>query len=122
MVYNHVKQLKLPFTIIDVGWWYQIAYPRLGSGKADYAMNTANDEIVGDGNTLTSLTDLRDIGRYVARIITDDRTLNKMVFAYNTVMTQNQIYDLFENISGEHIERHYVGSQSNTTPFFVDLG
>lgn len=108
VVYNHVKQLKLPFTIIDVGWWYQIAYPRLGSGKADYAMNTANDEIVGDGNTLTSLTDLRDIGRYVARIITDDRTLNKMVFAYNTVMTQNQIYDLFENISGEHIERHYV--------------
>ncbi|BDD59645.1 hypothetical protein MPDQ_001772 [Monascus purpureus] len=107
-VYNHVKQLHLPYTIIDVGWWYQISYPRLPSGKVDYAMNTTNDEIVGEGNTLTALTDLRDIGRYVAKIIVDDRTLNKMVFAYNVVMTQNEIYSLLEEISGEKIERHYI--------------
>ena len=108
MVYNHVKQLHLPFTIIDVGWWYQIAYPRLPSGRADYAMNTANDEIIADGNIPTALTDLRDVGRYVARIIRDERTLNKKVFAYDVVMTQNELYDEFERISGEKIERHYV--------------
>ena len=108
VVYNHVKQLVLPFTIIDVGWWYQIAYPRLPSGKIDYSMNTANDEIIADGNIPTALTDLRDVGRYVARIIRDDRTLNKYVFAYNVVVTQNEIYQLLEHISGEKIERHYV--------------
>lgn len=72
-------------------------------------MTAANDEIVGEGDKPTAMTDLRDIGRYVARIITDDRTLNKMVFAYNTVMSQNQIYDLMEKISGENVIRNYVG-------------
>lgn len=73
-------------------------------------MTTSNNEIVGDGNTPLALTDLRDIGRYVARIITDDRTLNKMVFAYNTVLTQNEIFGLLEEISGEQITRNYVSS------------
>lgn len=71
-------------------------------------MTTANNEIVGDGNTPTAVTDLRDIGRYMARIIVDDRTLNKMVFAYNIVTTQNQIYDLLEELSEEKVTRNYV--------------
>ncbi|OJJ48425.1 hypothetical protein ASPZODRAFT_61614 [Penicilliopsis zonata CBS 506.65] len=111
-VYNHIKQLYLPYTIVDVGWWYQLSYPRLASGKIDYAMTIANDEIIGDGTAPTALTDLRDIGRYIARIIVDDRTLNKMVFAYNIVMTQNQIYDLLEEVSGEKIERNHVHEET----------
>lgn len=107
-MYNHIKQLKLNYTIIDVGWWYQLSFPRLESGNVDYAMTAANDEIVGDGNTPTAITDLRDIGRYVAKIIVDDRTLNKMVFAYDTVVSQNEIYDLMEKISGEKVVRNYV--------------
>ncbi|KAI9045380.1 aromatic alcohol reductase [Aspergillus affinis] len=111
-VYNHIKQLQLPYTIIDVGWWYQLSYPRLESGRADYAMTSANNEIVGDGNTPLALTDLRDIGRYVALIIGDDRTLNKMVLAYNTVVTQNQIYDMLEEISEEKIQRNYIPEET----------
>ncbi|KAL4805968.1 hypothetical protein BDV18DRAFT_140237 [Aspergillus unguis] len=110
-VYNHIKQLRLPYTIIDIGWWYQLSYPRLESGKVDYAMTAANNEIVGDGSTPLALTDLRDVGRYVARIIADERTLNKMVFAYNEVLTQNQIYGLLEEISGEEIVRNYVSEE-----------
>lgn len=112
MVYNSIKQLWLPFTIIDVGWWYQFAYPRLASGKIDYAMTMSNDEIIGDGNKPSALTDLRDIGHYVAKIVSDERTLNRMVFAYDVVLSQNEIYDLLENISGEKIERKYVSRAS----------
>jgi hypothetical protein len=108
LVYNYIKQAGLPYTIIDVGWWYQIAFPRIPSGKIDYASLVPNNEIVGDGNTPNALTDLRDIGRYVAKIIVDDRTLNKMVFTYNTVLSPNQVFDLLEKISGEKIERQYV--------------
>ncbi|PCG90888.1 Hypothetical protein PENO1_096830 [Penicillium occitanis (nom. inval.)] len=107
-VYNHVKQLKLPYTIIDIGWWYQIATPRLPSGKIDYAMTTSNDELIGDGRTPSAFTDLRDIGKYVARIIVDPRTENKMVFAYNTVMTPAGIFDMVEKLSGEKLERRYI--------------
>ncbi|PYH80200.1 aromatic alcohol reductase [Aspergillus brunneoviolaceus CBS 621.78] len=111
-VYNHIKQLRLPYTIIDVGWWYQFSYPRLESGRIDYAMTSANNEIVADGNSPIALTDLRDIGRYVAKIITDDRTLNKMVLAYNEVKTQNEIYDLLEEISEEKIQRNYIPEET----------
>jgi hypothetical protein len=52
--------------------------------------------------------DLRDIGKWVARIVADARTLNKAVFAFNTVLTTNQIYEVLERVSGETIERIYV--------------
>ena len=113
-VYNHVKQLWLPYTIIDVGWWYQIAFPRVPSGRVDYVSFGVAEEIIGGGNVPSALTDMRDIGRYVAKIIVDERTLNRMVFAYNTVITQNQIYDLMEEISGEKLERNYVSNSESS--------
>ena len=108
IVYNQIRQLWVPYTIVDVGWWYQLAYPRLPSGRVDYAMTSGNDEIIGDGNMPTALTDLRDIGRYMAMIISDDRTLNKKILAYNLVSTQNKIYELMEELSEEKIDRNYV--------------
>lgn len=72
-------------------------------------META-DGIAGDGNVPFALTDLRDVGKYVARIICDPRTLNHMVFAYNEVWTYNQLYALLERLSGEKISRKYVSS------------
>jgi len=56
----------------------------------------------------TALTDVSDVGRYVARIIADPRTLNRMVFAYGEVITANQVSDLVEKVSGEKIQRNYV--------------
>ena len=108
-VYNHVKRLYLPYTIIDVGWWYQISSPELPSGKIDYAIGIPGQRIPGDGNVPSALTDLRDIGRYVARAIVDERTLNQMVLVYNEMWTRNQIYDTLEKISGEKLPRHYEG-------------
>ncbi|KAJ6110742.1 hypothetical protein N7486_002977 [Penicillium sp. IBT 16267x] len=112
IVYNQIRQLWLPYTIVDVGWWYQLSYPRLPSGRVDYAMTSGNDEIIGNGNVTTALTDLRDIGRYMALIINDPRTLNKKVLAYNLVSTQNEIYNLMEEISEEKIDRNYVPEET----------
>ncbi|CEJ60006.1 Putative Isoflavone reductase family protein [Penicillium brasilianum] len=112
IVYNQIRQLWLPYTIVDVGWWYQLSYPRLLSGRVDYAMTSGNDEIIGDGNMPTALTDLRDIGRYMALIINDPRTLNKKILAYNLVSTQNQIYSLMEEISEEKVDRNYVSEET----------
>lgn len=109
-VYNLVKRLHLPYTIIDVGWWYQFSLPELPSGKIDYAIGVAPQGIPGDGNALSALTDLRDVGKYVVRAIKDERTLNAMVFVYNELWTWNQIYDLLEKLSGEKIPRTYVSA------------
>lgn len=67
--------------------------------------------IPGDGNIPNAMTDLNDVGRYVALIIADERTLNKMVFAYNEVLTANQAYGMMESLSGEKIARNYVSIQ-----------
>lgn len=71
-------------------------------------MTSGNDEIVGDGNMPTALIDLRDVGRYMARIISDPRTLNRKIFAHNVVSTQNKIHELMEELSEESIVRNYV--------------
>ena len=106
---DHIKKLYVPYTAIDVGWWMQIALPRLPSGRIDRAVTLPPTTIAGDGNTETTLTDLRDVGRFVARIIQDPRTLNQKVFAYGeTGWTQNKIWDLLEEKSGEKVERKYV--------------
>jgi uncharacterized protein YbjT (DUF2867 family) len=107
-VLNHIKNVFLPYTVIDVGWWYQVNLPRLPSGRIDYVAMETTDGIAGDGDIPFALTDLRDVGRYVARIIADPRTLNRMVFAYNEVVTHNQLYELLEEISEEKLERRYV--------------
>ena len=107
-VYNHVFRNRLPYTIIDVGFWHQISFPRLPSGKADYATLAPITKIYGDGTAPNLLTDERDIGRYVARIVRDDRTLNKKVVTYSDELSSNQIWELAEKVSGEKIGREFV--------------
>lgn len=110
-IFNLTKRLHLPYTIIDVGWWYQFSFPRLPSGKIDYVVGFPNEAIPGDGNIPTALTDLRDVGKYVARVIKDGRTINKTVFVYNELWTQNRIHDLLEKIAGEKIPRKHTSTE-----------
>ncbi|PNP76834.1 hypothetical protein FNYG_09850 [Fusarium nygamai] len=105
-IINHVKKIYLPYTVIDVGLWYQISLPPLPSGKIDYALAYPATVMAEDGSCSISITDLRDIGRYIAKIITDERTLNKYIFAYNEVWTQEEIYSHLEKVSGEKIPRN----------------
>lgn len=91
-------------TYVDVGAWYELSVPILPSGKTAYLATSMGNYIAGDGESPTAMTHLADIGRYVARVIVDDRTLNRYVFVYNELWTMNQIYAHFESISGEEIK------------------
>jgi uncharacterized protein YbjT (DUF2867 family) len=110
--YNHILQLKLGYTIIDVGFWHQASIPRVPSSKVDYALFPGTAEmstkLIGDGNAKNLLTDLRDVGRLVARIVKDPRTLNKKVVTWSDELSQNEIFEVVEKLSGETIERTYV--------------
>lgn len=72
-----------------------------------------NTPIHGDGEVPNLLTDLRDIGKFVARIIDDERTINKGVFGWGDLLTENQIYSLLEEISGEKLDRQTVRPDEN---------
>ncbi|KAJ7218420.1 hypothetical protein GGX14DRAFT_533307 [Mycena pura] len=86
-VYQHIRKLYLPYTIIDVGYWHQISIPALPASEA-------HGRHPRRGTAPTMLGDLRDIGRYVALIIKDARTLNKFVAAYSDVLSENEIFAL----------------------------
>ncbi|KAK0392852.1 hypothetical protein NLU13_2346 [Sarocladium strictum] len=108
---NTIKALYLPYTVIDVGWWLQISIPLVPSGKLDSVVTAPAREIVGDGSARTAVTDQVDIGRFVARIIADPRTLNKQVFAYGQVTSQNDIFAAVERHTGETIPRTYLTAE-----------
>ncbi|KAI6443199.1 hypothetical protein MCOR17_011463 [Pyricularia oryzae] len=105
--FNRCKRLYLPYTVVDVGLWYQVNIPLVPSGRLDDLIVLDDSVIFGGGNTKTGLIDIDDIGRYVARIISDPRTLNKMVAAFGQVTTQNEIHSIVEEVTGETIPRKY---------------
>ncbi|KAF7367929.1 Glycoside hydrolase [Mycena sanguinolenta] len=111
-VYQEIWRQFLPYTIIDVGFWHQISFPTLPSGRVDYAiLNPPSINIHAGGTAPNMLVDLRDLGRLVARIIKDPRTLNHFVAAYGDVLSQNEIFSVMEEVSGEKIvERKHISA------------
>jgi hypothetical protein len=103
-VYARMWYHKLPYTIIDVGYWHQISFFSVPSGKFDYAQLLPRNEIVGKGDVKTLLTDKRDIGRFVANIIQDPRTLNQKVFTWSDEFSQTEVLNLIEAKTGEKVE------------------
>lgn len=43
------------------------------------------------------------VGRYIARIIADPRTINRFVFAYSDLLTGRQLAETIECMSGEQV-------------------
>lgn len=78
--------------------------PRVPSGRFDYALLAPINSIFEGGTTPIALTDARDIGLYVARVISDPKTINQRVFAFSECLTQNQIFNLVEKVSGEKVD------------------
>ncbi|KAF4832086.1 Isoflavone reductase-like protein TP7 [Colletotrichum tropicale] len=104
-----IQRAGLPCTIIDVRCWFQVFVPKIPSGKSDHAhMRYIDHRIVGDGNQKFAITDMADVGKYVAKIIGDDRTINRRVLAYTEVLSINGIWDTMARISGEEPPKDYV--------------
>ncbi|CRK24748.1 hypothetical protein BN1723_013376 [Verticillium longisporum] len=99
-ILNHIKKLYLPYTAVDVGWWYQMTIPRPLTQPADPKAFVQPMPIVDEGNVIIALTDNRDIAPFVARIITDETTLNHLVFVYGEVKTTAEAWSEAEAIAG----------------------
>ncbi|TRM70581.1 hypothetical protein BD626DRAFT_477924 [Schizophyllum amplum] len=85
---EYIQKSGLGYTFIEVGFWMQLVLPwpaQLTGFVADMT-----HEVIGTGDVPLALTDLSHIGDYVARIIKDDRTLNKTVLIWEDEKTQNQ--------------------------------
>ncbi|KAH8807887.1 hypothetical protein F5884DRAFT_704262 [Xylogone sp. PMI_703] len=103
-VHDCIFRHRLGFTIIDVGFWYQISYPRVPSGKFDYASFLPINEVYAGGTAPNLLIDKRDIGTITVKIMKDERTLNKRVYIYGEVLSQNEVNEIVEQKTGEKLD------------------
>jgi hypothetical protein len=104
LVHDHIFRARMGFTIIDVGYWYQSTFPRVPSGRFDYAAFMPINSLYAGGTARNMITDKMDVGKTTVLCIKDDRTLNKRVYAYGEVLSQNDITAIVEKKSGEKLE------------------
>ncbi|KAF4565676.1 hypothetical protein EYR36_002254 [Pleurotus pulmonarius] len=95
---EYVKELGLPHTFIEDGWWLLWMFPPLHSAK-----NTVISQKAYAGNRSQKLiySTLPTIGKMVARIIVDPRTLNQTVVAYDGEISLDETWKIAEKVSGE---------------------
>ncbi|KAJ5018831.1 Isoflavone reductase-like protein TP7 [Colletotrichum sp. SAR 10_99] len=113
-VYKELESCEIPYTIIDVGWWYNGFIPEVPSGKTDHAIalpDFLRNLIPGDGNMKTYVIDNEDVGKFVARIIVDPRTVNKRVMAAGASMSFNEMFTIAEELTGDLVTRKHVPAE-----------
>ena len=98
---DHIKASGVPYTFIEVGWWKQLFIPfppQLTGMVAD-----STRQYPGKGIQPVALTDLHHIGTYVARVLQDERTLNKRIFIWEDEATLDEAWEIAGKTFGEEI-------------------
>ncbi|EIN05616.1 NAD(P)-binding protein [Punctularia strigosozonata HHB-11173 SS5] len=100
---DHIKILGLGHTFIDVGWWMQLSVPFPSSVKSDFVAGLSL-EFCGEGDKKNAITDLNGIGKFVARIVEDECTLNQYVFVWGEERTEAECWAIAQRAAGEDFE------------------
>ena len=86
--------------------WHQASFPPvLPSGRFTYAAMLPSNVMHGDGRRSNVFGDWRDIGGWAARILDDERTLNRYVLAWSDSLNDNDLFALTEEVTGEKLQR-----------------
>ncbi|KAL5514215.1 hypothetical protein ACEPAG_2303 [Sanghuangporus baumii] len=109
-IHDYVKEIGIGFTFIDVGWWMKVTVPFSDYEFPQPILQRVTTSFVGPGDVKCAFTDDRDIGKFVARIIADDRTLNQYVFCWTEEFTLNEIVALAERVSGRKLNFEHISA------------
>jgi hypothetical protein len=96
------------YTFIDVGWWTKFTLPHPPESK-DRQLADMMAEFYDDGDVKSAVTYLPDIGTYVSRIVIDPRTVNRYVFVWGEQVTQSQVWEIGERVTGQKLAKTHVG-------------
>ncbi|KAI1782257.1 NAD(P)-binding protein [Ganoderma leucocontextum] len=100
-IHDLVKELGLPHTFIDVGWWMQLYLPLPLASKAPQQAKDMTWTIYEDGTARNLVTSNENIGKYVARILADPRTVNQAVIVWEDEVSQEDAHALGERLSND---------------------
>ncbi|KDQ22609.1 hypothetical protein PLEOSDRAFT_16081, partial [Pleurotus ostreatus PC15] len=95
---DYIKELGLPHTFIEVGWWLSGMLPPLHS-----AANTLLTQkyYIGNRDQKLVYSTLSTIGKMVARIVIDPQTLGQTVVVYDGEISINETWKVAEKVTGE---------------------
>ncbi|OBZ72583.1 hypothetical protein A0H81_07784 [Grifola frondosa] len=94
-----VRSLGVGYTFVDIGWWNQLTLPERVESKNPY--KALFYEVFGAGDKKMLVSNVEHVGDYLARIIGDDRTLNKAVIVWEDEVSLLQAKEIGERVSGE---------------------
>jgi len=102
-VREHLQGSGVGHTFIDVGWWMQLLLPVHKLELSIYPGVPQVNEFLkpkyANYDTRTAATDIEDIGKFVARIVDDPRTLNHYVFCWGDEITQGKVVETVNELS-----------------------
>ncbi|EMD38791.1 hypothetical protein CERSUDRAFT_133313 [Gelatoporia subvermispora B] len=98
-IHDFVRSLGIGHTFVDVGLWAQVSLPPPRNSKTLIAALLR--EAHGKGDKKSLLTNKNHIADYVARIITDERTLNRYVIVWEDEVTGQEAFDIGVRVSGD---------------------
>ncbi|GBE81331.1 hypothetical protein SCP_0310580 [Sparassis crispa] len=98
-IHEYIQSLGLGYTFIDIGWWMQITLPCSSPSKSPVL--SMSRELYNGGMKKMLVTNLDNVGEYVARIITDERTLNHSVLIWEDQVTGWDAKEIGAKVSGE---------------------
>ncbi|KAJ8688905.1 hypothetical protein PTI98_012980 [Pleurotus ostreatus] len=101
---DYIKELGLGYTFIEVGTWLHVMFPPLHSATDTLLTHKSYP---GDKKQKTIYSTMPTIGKLVARIIADPRTLNQAVVAYDGEISLGEIWAIAERITGEDFSDYY---------------
>lgn len=71
-----------------------LVFPEDKEETEDIFFPSKSHRITGTGDVKSAITHIPDIGKFVAEIIDDERTLNRYVFCWGDEKTQNEVWEI----------------------------
>ncbi|KAL0948745.1 hypothetical protein HGRIS_008878 [Hohenbuehelia grisea] len=124
-IHEYIFKAGVPYTIIAVGFWYEITFPPLEDAFGGWLYQTP-----GPGDVKSAVVNREHIGRIVARILDDAGTIGARVLANEDEVTLDQVWALADKyapgkldgkrvkLSDEEVERRLAAAIASQDMYF----
>ncbi|KAH8832081.1 hypothetical protein DL96DRAFT_1779863 [Flagelloscypha sp. PMI_526] len=99
-VRDFIIENSIPYTFIEIALWINNIFP-LPHAMSGHPIPECGKEFKGTGKVNIPWVDYNNVGELVALIVSDPRTLNKTVYAYDGETTLDETWTLGTRLTGE---------------------
>ncbi|KAG9225644.1 hypothetical protein CCMSSC00406_0007501 [Pleurotus cornucopiae] len=109
-IHEYIEEIGLPYTFIYVGWWLTFMWP---TPHSEHNTLDTPKFYAGSKDQKLIYSTFPSIGKLVARIIADPRTINQTVVAHDGEITLRETWGIGEKVTGEDFSDYYKASEAD---------